>query len=56
MGAVLLADSVYNFTSMAADPAVNVGTTVGEDAYLGVVSNDGEIDSRMAMSRLPSQE
>ncbi|SDC34949.1 polymer-forming cytoskeletal protein [Natrinema hispanicum] len=45
VGAALFAGPMYGFTSLAADRGVQVSTAAGEDAYVGIVPVDGDIES-----------
>ena len=45
VGAALFAGPMYGFTSLAADRGVQVSTATGEDAYVGIVPVDGDIES-----------
>ena len=44
VGAALFAGPMYGFTSLAADRGVQVSTATGEDAYVGIVPVDGDIE------------
>ncbi|WIV65764.1 hypothetical protein [Natrialbaceae archaeon AArc-T1-2] len=45
LGAVAMAGPTFGFSTIASDRGVQVSTAEGEDAYLGMVSTDNEIDN-----------